>query len=361
MTGEKNFLIVKTSAIGDIIQAINILDYLHMRFPKAKIDWVVEKNTSKLIEHHPLVDQTIVFHSKNWRRGFLNPKNIREFRNFYRTLRKKTYDVIFDLQGNCKSAMATFFARGKVKVGFGRKSVREWPNLLVTKKRIEVHRGLNIRLQYLSLIQKYFEDTNPIELQGVRLSINEKERLYLNEILKKPEIRGRFKVMVCPWSKWPNKQLNEDELRLFLEKMYEKYSAGFLFMWGTSKEKLQSEKLQKEFSKSSVVVEKLSLIAWQNLIHDVDLVFCVDSSALHLSGTTPTPTFSVFGPTSLEVFKPIGKNHFAVQGSCPYNKVFLKQCPLLRTCSTGACIRQLEAKQLFLHFSAWWETLLASK
>ena len=40
---EKRFLIVKTSSLGDIIQAFDVLNYLHRKFPDASIDWIVEE------------------------------------------------------------------------------------------------------------------------------------------------------------------------------------------------------------------------------------------------------------------------------------------------------------------------------
>ena len=102
----------------------------------------------------------------------------------------------------------------------------------------------------------------------------------------------------------------------------------------------------------SVVVDRLPLPTWQNLMDEVDLVIAVDSSALHLCGTTSTPSFSIFGPTSQRVFKPMGERHFAVQGSCPYGRTFEKQCPVLRSCPTGACIKELTVEELFEAFQS---------
>jgi heptosyltransferase-1 len=73
----------------------------------------------------------------------------------------------------------------------------------------------------------------------------------------------------------------------------------------------------------------------------------MDSATLHLCGTTSTPSFSLFGPSSASIYKPLGEHHVAFQGSCPYGRTFVKRCPILRTCKTGACMKDLTAKRIF--------------
>jgi heptosyltransferase I len=55
------------------------------------------------------------------------------------------------------------------------------------------------------------------------------------------------------------------------------------------------------------------------------------------------------------VFKPSGEAHRGIQGSCPYGIKFDKLCPRLRTCSTGACIKNLTAEELFVQIEKIYE------
>ncbi len=330
-------LIVKTSSLGDIVQSFNVLDDLHRRFPSVSIDWAVEAPLSSIVAAHPLVHRAI-------------PLDIKRRANLWsglKELRREKYDLIFDLQGNCKSGVVTLLARGKVKVGYDIKSVREWPNILATHVRFNVPKKKNIRIYYLELIEKYFQKPISSEVAGVRFNIEPDEKKKISQILS--EVPKGPKIMVCPGSKWINKQMNGDTLSAFLQKIEEKYKASFLLIWGDESEKLLCQGL-KNALKSAHVVEKLALPTWQNLMSEVDLVIAVDSSALHLCGTTPTASFSIFGPTSPNIFKPIGQRHFAYQGTCPYGRTFEKQCPVLRSCPTGACIRDLKAEELFQAF-----------
>jgi len=329
-----SILIVKTSSLGDIVQSLNVLDDLHHRFPSAAIDWAVEASFLSIVASHPLIRRAI-------------PLDIKGRKNLWRALkelRREKYDLIFDLQGNSKSGVITLLARGKRKVGYGLKSVREWPNILATHVRFNIPKKNNIRSFYLALIEGYFKQPGLSEIEGVRFRIGEGERGRVSQILAK--VPSNFRIMVCPGSKWANKQLRPATLISFLQKIEEAHGSSFLLIWGDEEERRLCEEISRSL-KMSVVVDKLPLPAWQNLMNEVELVIAVDSSALHLCGTTSTPSFSIFGPTSPRVFKPMGERHFAVQGTCPYGRSFEKQCPVLRTCPTGACIKELTVEGLF--------------
>lgn len=372
-------LIVKTSSLGDIVQSFPVLHFLHQLLPSVAIDWVVEKKFSSIVAAHPLVRKTISVDRDHLLVSFCE-------------LRKTSYEFVFDLQGNSKSALITFFSKGQIKVGFDWSSLRERLNVLGTHFRFNVSQSINIRLQYLSLISQFFQVPVPSKVDSVLFKMDSLESkmledLYRNKLknrdcgrkdpenfpserisiakaqsekieihLMEPKVSQRAcKIMVCPGSQWINKQVSLEVMTSFLLKIQKKYNAVFLLMWGNPKERIFCEEIQKVLPQESEIMEKLPLTVWQNLMNRMDLVIAVDSSALHLCGTTTTASFSVFGPTSPNIFKPIGEQHFSFQGSCPFGKIFEKRCPILRTCSTGACIKNLSSEELFQSFSFWWD------
>jgi heptosyltransferase-1 len=332
-------LIVKTSSLGDIIQAMSVLDDLCRRFPTAQIDWVVEEKLKSIVEAHPLVSRAIGFSFKPFRWKYL------------KFLRQTHYDLVFDLQSNTKSGLITLLARGKTKIGFGLHSVREWPNVLATNVRFEVPLTLNIRHQHLQLLSHFFQDAPAKKIQGVRFNLAEENTLG-KYLVDAPSPR----IMVCPGSRWVNKQLPLASWTLLLKNIEQELKPSFFLVWGSASEKAFCEEIQRHLS-AALVVDRLSFPLWQNLMNEMDLVIAVDSAALHLAGTTKTPTFSLFGPTSSSVFKPMGEEHGSFQGSCPYKINFTKTCPKLRTCPTGACIRELEPSLIFRDFLRWWKSL----
>lgn len=192
-----------------------------------------------------------------------------------------------------------------------------------------------------------FESSISREVAGVRFHVDASEKAKIDKILS--QVPKKPLIMVCPGSRWINKQLKTETFSDFLGKIEAAYGASFLFVWGDEAEKKQCLELASNV-KRGVVSEKLPLPSWQNLMNEFDLVLAVDSSALHLCATTKTPSFSIFGPTSPNIFKPIGKKHTFYQGECPYGRVFDKHCPVLRSCPTGACIKDISSEALFQAF-----------
>lgn len=344
----KNFLIVKTSAIGDVVQSFPVLEYLKERFPSCNIDWVVSPASFSLISSHPLVRKAILFDVD---RSCLKHWEIFKIKRFYKALRENYYDALFDLQGNTKSGLITSCSRSKDKVGFGSKKVAEWPNLLFTDFQYDVESCINIREQYLELVKKYFKDERPFFPKTRLLNIDhiekKKIKLLLNDIDKFDK-----KVLVCPSSKWKSKELNINILKDFLSEVDQNLKVFYFFLWGDEKERVSADFLH-NFFVNSIVLDRMDLSTLQNFISQIDCVIAMDSCPLHLGGSIDTPTFSFFGPTSSAIYKPLGEMHFSFQGQCHLNKKFEKRCPLLRCCSNPKCMDNVEIKKLtekFLDF-----------
>jgi lipopolysaccharide heptosyltransferase I len=342
-------LIVKTSSLGDIIHTFPVVAYLRRRFPDAQIDWVVERPYAELIQAHPLVDRVLTIHSKRWRKGLIWPRVWKEMRAFRRALKGERYDCLFDLQGNCKSGLVTWWARAKEKVGLAKCAVAEWPNLLVTRHRYAPRAG-NIRHDLLSLVQEHYDDNEAFFDSGVDLQLTGKQQEMVDEMV----LPGQ--VLIHPGSAQANKELPLDLLIPFLERAQKSFGFEYLFGWGSDSEAKLAEELQERIPQGRIL-PRMPIPMLQNLMARVSLVISMDSLPLHLCGTTQTPSFSFFGPSSLSKYKPTGAQHHAIQGSCPYDKKFERRCPALRTCATAACMREYSADEIYSAFSNWWRQI----
>ncbi len=345
-------LIIKTSSLGDIVQTFPALAFLRKKFPAAQIDWVVEEPFADLVKTHPYIDNAYCIKTKNWRKSLI--AGFQEMLQFRQTLREVSYDLLFDFQSNFKSALVTLQAKAKDKVGYGRKTVHEWPNLLATNKRFDYPPGLNIRGDLLYLPQAYFNDFSSFTDEGISLKVTPQQEDEITQILQQPELQEGKQMLVCPAAFWKNKQLPKETLEKFLQLLTKHHSAKLLLAWGNKQELELAEQLHKQFPSESIVIPRLALPALQNLMSRVSLVIAMDSLPLHLAGTTATPTLSFFGPSSAAKYKPLSDKHLAIQGSCPFGRTFEKRCPILRTCPTGDCIHNFSADSLYKQFNNWY-------
>lgn len=332
------YLIIKTSAFGDIIHAYSVLEYLKQQDPDCIVDWVVEKRASSLVKNHPLVAITIEVDTKKWRSSLCTKQTWQELKAVRQKLQAEPYDAVFDLQGNIKSAIITFLARSKHKIGFGFKSAPEAISACSYTHRYNPPSGQNIRSDYLFLVESYF---------GKKINTHPALLTTAEHI---PTIKANW--LIAPGSNWINKQLTPPTLKAFLSLCKDAYHPNFVFLCGNEPERELAKELTQAFPGSEILY-KPELPVLQHIMASMQLVVSMDSLPLHLAATAACPTFSFFGPSSSQKYNPPGAQHGSFQGPCPYGQTFEKRCPKLRTCPTGACLRETDPQELFRAFQSW--------
>ncbi len=368
-------LLIKTSALGDIIQTFPVLEFLNKYFKNLKIHFAVLEENQEIVRSHPFVDQTIAIPRSFFAFPFLGLKKL-----FSLMQRNGGYEAVFDLQGNVRSALITAFAKSPHKVGLDRKSVAEWPNIFVTNHQYAINLNQNIRLQYLSIISRYFQMPDKLLhsfdfFSKMLLKLNAQEKFKKDEIAKKiSKIKRKDQRLffIAPFSKWKSKELDHSLLLGFLQKIKQKYDPLFLFLQSSSLEFSKSLTLASYFSPNhgQLVLEKLSLPVLQHLMKESDLLIGMDSCPLHLALLAGLPTVSFFGPTSASVYGAQGQNlekkHLCFTGICSKKPPlkFKKRCPDLRSCSLDCidnnCSLSLNQSinQRFSAFSKFYQNLI---
>ena len=110
----KNILVVKLSAIGDVIHALPVSYAIKETYPDAHLTWVVEPPAYDLLTMNPYIDEIIVFEKKKFKSivGFLG-----NYGPLKRKIQQRRYDAVLDLQGLFKSAAIARLGQAPVKLG----------------------------------------------------------------------------------------------------------------------------------------------------------------------------------------------------------------------------------------------------
>src|SRR6201996_6804154 len=59
-------LLIKLSAVGDVVHTIPVLKKLRRRFPAAQLDWLVTPAIGELLRPHPAISNVIEFARDDW-------------------------------------------------------------------------------------------------------------------------------------------------------------------------------------------------------------------------------------------------------------------------------------------------------
>ena len=143
-------LLIRTSALGDIVHALPVLATLRRAQPDATVAWVVEDSFAPLLSDHPDIDRLIVARTRAWRRRPLSKDTLFDVLRFRRELDDFGADVALDLMGNHKSAAIAAASMADRRVGFSWSARREPSSAVWLSETVEpkgthaVDRGLSL-------------------------------------------------------------------------------------------------------------------------------------------------------------------------------------------------------------------------
>src|SRR5262245_46622552 len=131
-------LLIRLSAIGDVVRTLPALTCLRRAYPEARIDWAVEEPSRAMVLDQPHLDQALVFPRARLARVLLHPDEIPQARaalsRFLSDLKEARYDLVIDFQGTLKSALLARATRAPRIVGLGPGHAREMSHIFYTDK-----------------------------------------------------------------------------------------------------------------------------------------------------------------------------------------------------------------------------------
>jgi len=103
-----NILIVRLSALGDLVMASPLVHALRAARPDARITWLAQSGHGEILATHPGLDELIAWDRSRWSALWSQRRYATlagEIRGFHRSLRERRFDAVIDVQGLLKSAV----------------------------------------------------------------------------------------------------------------------------------------------------------------------------------------------------------------------------------------------------------------
>lgn len=121
LTAPRRILLVRLSAMGDLVIATALFEGLRQAWPEAEIDWLVQSEFAGLLRSQPAIHEVHVWERRAWsellRRGrWLSL--VRTILEFRRRLHARRYDWVLDAQGLAKSRALAWLAGGRQRIGY---------------------------------------------------------------------------------------------------------------------------------------------------------------------------------------------------------------------------------------------------
>jgi lipopolysaccharide heptosyltransferase I len=286
--GSPRILIVRLSAIGDVIHGIPVLCALRDAMPRAFISWVAEGTAGDLLEGHPALDELVRVERRWWK----SPRSVWRLRQRLHALR---FDTSIDLQCLTKSALAARVSGARRRIGKAGKDGRELSRLLHNEL-VEAG-GRHVIEHYLTMLRPM-----GIDAPTVRFDLPERadDARMAEGVLRSAGIAGRPFAILNPGAGWPSKVWPAERYGELARKLAASHGMPSLVVWCGAAEMQLAEAIVATSGGNARLSPATSMNQLAALCRRAGLFVGSDTGPMHLAAAVDTPTVSLHGPSRAE-------------------------------------------------------------
>lgn len=326
----RSILLIKLSAIGDVVHTLPLLEVLKKNYPAAKIDWLVEEEAWPIIEGHRDVDRVIVSFRKSWQKKLFSPGQgpaaLKEIKRFVRTVRSRRYDLVIDLHGLFKSGVLTGLARGRRKIGFT--GGKEGSMLFLTDRPYPFDYNRHALDRYLQAAEYLGCSTH--SWKGT-IPLQEKDTGGIDRLLAARLSPEDTIVAINPMARWITKLWEEERFTLLAKRMQEQLHCRVLFTGSPPDRPVIERIIEPIHPRPLNLAGSTTLRELAYLYTRCRLLVTTDTGPMHIAAAMGVPVVALFGPTAPWRTGPYGTGHTVIRERLECSPCFKKKCAHL-TC-----------------------------
>jgi len=351
-------LLIKPSAVGDVIHALPVLAKLRERYPSARIDWMLTPQNAELVKGHPALSNVVLFARQAYGRPWRDWSSVFDFVGMLVGLRSANYDLVIDLHGQFRSGAFALVTAAATRVGFDRPRNRVLNASRKLPKQALGHAWKGARegswVAYTHRIPIPTLDTHAIdrymwlgEMLGfgpanpdftLPISAGAEERVA--GMLSKKRIGSRPLALITPGTVWETKHWLAENFaavgRHFLQIGWDVVLAG------APRDREACAAVARDCDGAIDLCGKTSLPELAALVRRSGICITNDSGPMHLAAALGTPLVAIFGPTDPVWVGPYGHPRSVVRVGLPCSPCYLRK---LRECPYDhACMKKVSAE-----------------
>jgi len=354
-------LLIKPSAVGDVVHTLPVLEKLRRRYPLARIDWLITPENADLVRGHPAVSNLLLFARKEFSKGGRKLSAMASVRQLIQEIRAVRYEMVIDLHGQLRSGLFTLLSEAPVRIGFER-PIKRGPSMFQGKllgnipKRgwagaregswMAYNYRIPIRTLEVHAVDRYLWVAECLGLDKeppvFNLPASPEAEARIAGHLKAHAQPGRPIAILVPGTMWETKHWRAEGFAGVARGLAEMGFAPVLI--GSKGERALNGSICDEAPGTTDFTGQTSLADAVALIRRAAVVVTNDSGLMHVAAALGRPTVSIFGPTNPVQVGPYGQPGSVVRldlPCSPCNFRLLSQCP-----NGHACMRELKTEMV---------------
>lgn len=317
----QRILLVRLSALGDIVHAIPAQQWLAERFPGAEIHWLTQPPYHDLLERVPGISRIWLADTAKWR---TRPWTfVPAAADLARSLRSQRFDLALDFQGLLKSAFLARLAGPRMLVGFDRPALREPAAHWFYSRSVAPEPGERLHAIERNLWLAGHRTPQNGASPRVPLEIPERARTYVREQLRRRGVEIP-PVLVNPGAGWETKLWPARNYGTLAAEIQQRLKIPVVLTWGPAEELLAQE--AKTAAPIPLVTFPTSLVELAALLEESRLMVAGDTGPLHLAVALGLPTVAILGPTTPWRNGPYSQQDRVVKRFLPCSDCYKRTC-----------------------------------
>jgi lipopolysaccharide heptosyltransferase I len=348
-------LLIKLSAVGDVVHTIPVLNKLRRRYPTAQLDWLVTPAIAELLRHHPAITNIIEFEREVWS----TPWRLKPFVAYARLaarLRAAAYDLVVDMHGQFRTAALTLATGAPARIGFDRPRASVWdasPRKFPEQARKHAWQGAregswlaythHIPVPTLDLhaVDRYLNVGPILGLDAAAADFSfpiPKSAISRVDALLSQNAANRAKLVVmAPGTVWETKHWGTDKFAQVARHFLSKGLAVILI--GSPRERVICEEVAALAPGAVDLAGMTALSELAALISRSVISITNDSGPMHLAVALDRAVISIFGPTDPIWIGPYQRTDAVLQTDLDCSPCYLRR---LKQCRHDhACMRSV--------------------
>ncbi|MGA2171919.1 MAG: glycosyltransferase family 9 protein [Sedimentisphaerales bacterium] len=292
----ERILIIKPSALGDIVLALPVLSSLKRSFPRAKISWLVRPEYAPLLEGHPYISDIILFDRKRLSKWWCDWDSFNSLLSLVKQLRAGRFDLVFDFQGLFRTGFLAWVTGSRRR--FGMSQAREFAHLFYTNRISQDYSCVHLVDYYLRMVNAAGAQQMPaVRHPQAEAEFKLPEAPAIDKLLAERGITGNYAVFV-PGAAQPNKRWPIERFAQLADKISGKFGLSITAA-GSQAEREYIDTMQAR-AKSRVVnlAGQTSVRELTALLKKASLVVSNDTGPGHIAAALGVPIVMIFGPTN---------------------------------------------------------------
>ena len=327
-----NILVIKISAMGDVVLVTASLKALRGKYPRAKIYCLVGKESRKVLQNCPYLDGLIIDDTRPKHKGWF-----RAIRLSHR-LRKYRFDKIVDFQNSRKSHLLAFLSFPRESYGYDN---GKWSKLLTNPLR-EYRNDIPAVDHQFQLLQA-LGITPPQEL-SLELWPSDKDRKYVQDLFDAEWLGNVTRIVginIAASQKWQTKNWPVEHIARLCDLLAGKSIR--VVITGMAKDKpLVEQLLARTKSKPAVFAGRTDVLQLAALIERCKVYITPDSAPLHIAAAMRTPLVAFFGPTDSRRHQPPARNMVILEKKPACAPCYSPRCLIM----THTCLRGITPEEV---------------